>query len=110
MVILLLLTRRKDPPCAFVSLKSLIDHETDVVAQSSTSVAEESLAPEWGETMRIYFSASQEVRAILKIIDFDDGDTLRTFQIETSQFKLGIAIYYVSTFFEIMLNPNKSHM
>ena len=81
------MTEIKDPPCAFVSLKSLIDHESDVVAQSSTSVAEESLAPEWGEIIRIYFSASQEVRAVLKIIDFDEGHTLRTFQIETAQFK-----------------------
>ena len=83
----------KDPPCAFVSLKSLVDHEADVVAQSSTSVAEESLAPDWGEILRIYFSASQEVKAVLKIIDFDEGHTLRTFQIETSQFKLGVFIF-----------------
>ena len=50
-------------------------------------MAEESLTPEWGETLSIYFSASQEIRTILKIIDFDDGDTLHSFILETSQFK-----------------------
>lgn len=77
----------KDPPCAFVALKSLLDHESNQIAQSSTSVAEESLTPEWGEALRIYFSASQEMRTILKIIDFDEGDTLHSFVLETAMFK-----------------------
>ena len=87
-----------DPPCAFVALKSLVDHESNVIAQSSTSVAEESLTPEWGETLSIYFSASQEIRTILKIIDFDDGDTLHSFILETSQFKdLVTGIFFTVT-------------
>ena len=77
----------RDPPCAFVSFKSWDDHEANKMAQSSTGIAEESLVPEWGEIVKIYFSASEEAKAILKIIDADDRETLHTFTLETAHFQ-----------------------